>query len=287
MKIDFGFKRKFLGLLCILWTIGFPLSIGWMSEGLYWGTVLFFTKSIYLLLIPPYAIWMLPCFLIGIYQLFMSKQEKFDKIILYLGVAVCIIGLMGFFFLEILHYNPTMSHKHSALALSVGSGFLILLNGLWSVKEIRHKSPSKIRYALTPVIFIFLVLMSYSTVYGRPLVFDPFFYYLIKGNVCEELNLEEGGAILELKFVDSKDNPIPYLEVDMVSEEQNVYGVGILEFSSVTNNEGVTIFKIPSFKYKVRFNTATFPKNLVLPEEEIWIELRKETVQKIIKLQSR
>jgi hypothetical protein len=130
--------------------------------------------------------------------------------------------------------------------------------------------------------------MSYSTVYGRPFVFDPFFYYLIKGNVCEELNLEKGGAILELKFVDSKDNPIPYLEVGLVSEEQNVYGVGILEFSSVTNNEGATIFKIPPLKYKVRFNTATYPNKLILPEEEIWIELRKgETVQKIIKLQSK
>lgn len=262
MNINFDPKRKGLGLLCILWCVGLPFLFGVVEEGLAGGVIIFLTRSIFIFTVPPYAIWMLPCFLTGVYQLFVGKGEKQDKIIFYSGLVLTILGLALFFFTP---YNPTTPHEHSLLALVTGAGFLILLNGLWSIREMKHKPYSRIRYTITFVLSVLLVLTSYSAVYGRPFTSDPFFYYLGRGNVCEELSLEEGGAVLELTVVDTRGNPVQYLEIELVSEEQNLYGEGILEFSSITNNKGVAVFKVPPVNYWVRFNTINLPKNLTLP----------------------
>lgn len=278
MKVDFSLKRKVLGLLCILWTIGFTFLLGVMAEGLRGGITIFLTRSIFIFIVPPYAIWMLPCLLTGVYQLFKKQRENINKIILGLGVVLSIIGCLIFFFSGILHYNPTVPHEHSLLAIIAGAGLVILLNGIWSVAKIKKISPLKIRPVLTVLMILFFIALSYSAVYGRPILYDPFLLFLTKGNTFE--SFQGASATLELKFVDEGDKPVKYLEIGLEKNES------MITPSLYTNKQGVAVFKVPAEKYKIDFNTATFPKKFVLPE--IWIELKEgETLQKVIKLQSK
>lgn len=277
MKVDFSLKRKVLGLLCILWNLGLLFSLGVIAEGLRGGITNFFTRGIFYFLIPPYSIWLLPCFLTGIYQLFLKQQEKLDKVIFYVGLILSIVGLLLF-----TRYNPSAPEEHSVLAIIVGAGLFTLLNGVWNVEGKERKLFSKIRTIVIILIIIFLPIVYYSAVYGKPFLSDPLFWSFLGQNVYKEPG---GNAIAELKFIKSDGTPLQ-LEVCLTSE--NVPGLDPPDFCSFTNKDGVTVFKIHPDRYLVGFNFVNFPQNLVVPEEQIWIELKEgETIKKTFELESK
>lgn len=279
MKISFDLKRKSLGLLCILWSVGLTFLLGVMEEGLVGGITIFLSRSVYIFIIPPYAIWMLPCLLTGIYQLCIRQQEKFDKAIFYIGLILSTIGLLFFFLTK---YNPTIPHEHSALGLIAGGGWLVFLSGMWNIK-IRKKSFLKIRLVLTVLIIFFILVASYSAVYGRPISTDPVLLYFIKGNTYEDPGWS---SVLELEFIGPGSEPIQYMEVCLTPSY--VPRGGPPEYCSYTNDKGITVFKVRPEKYKVGFNFVNFPEKFTIPEKNIWIELKEgETIEKVIKLETK
>ncbi|MDD2666525.1 MAG: hypothetical protein PHD13_06885 [Methanocellales archaeon] len=166
MKNNLDLKRKILGLLCLLWAIGLPFLMGVKSDGLYWGTILFFTRTIFYYLLPPYMIWLLPTLFTGIYQIFARQEKSLDKAILYGGLILTIIASFIFFLTP---YNPSTPHEYTALVIVVGAGLLILLNALWNFK-VERKWLLNARIIAIILITIFLFTLFYSAVYGRPFV---------------------------------------------------------------------------------------------------------------------
>ncbi len=92
----------------------------------------------------------------------------------------------------------------------------------------------------------------------------------------------EGEETLEVQILDANNNPIPNVEVDLWTlEDQN--GPPSAGYKT-TNSEGKVTFKIPQGDYLIGFNGYKFPEEFIFPEK-ISVYVEKGENQKTIILE--
>ncbi len=103
-------------------------------------------------------------------------------------------------------------------------------------------------------------------------------YRPISGFITSKDSIK-GNAELKVRVIDSSDNPVANLEVDVANKNKPPTTDGIRK----TDKDGIAVFNLKPGHYFIFFNTTNFPPYYQVPREiEVDITEEKSNVKSII-----